>query len=278
MYDSFEPFQKLNIQEFNFKPNRYEIWKGGKKIDFGETTQIITNREKQTANGTVSVISFDDSNLYSELAKENDFDLFITSTDRLQLIKIPSSGNGDSNMGITMFKMTVGATRSHTHFSSNEPYCCNLFLEDGQIAKITFSFSTPDKMIEFYSDGESEDNELEFVFHSSDHIRYENGIRVSGPHGGAPRAIKVEPNITGGDGFTVTLFNTDGEQATVQMAPKQMKIQSANNEKIELVGYGTDQMGTSFSNYGLSIYHNQGKLTKCVLHMYDRNVDIEYLE
>ncbi|TQD39163.1 hypothetical protein FKR84_06245 [Haloflavibacter putidus] len=133
-------------------------------------------------------------------------------------------------------------------------------------------------MIEFYSDGKSEDNGLEFVFHSSDHIRYENGIRVSGPHKGAPRAIKVEPNITGGDGLTVTLFNTDGGQPSVQMAPKQMKIQSADNEKIELVGFGTDQMGASFSDYGLSIYHNQGKLRKCVLHMFDRNVDIEYLK
>lgn len=278
MWDSFEPFQKLNIQEFNFKPNRYEIWKDGKKIDFGNTNQIITNREKQTANGTVSVVNFADSNLHSELTSENEFDVFITSNDRLQLVKVPSSGNGDNNMGISMFKMTVGETRNHTDFNSNEPYCCNLFLQEGQITKITFTFSSPDKMIEFYSDGENEDKGLEFVFHSSDHIRYQNGIKVSGPHGGAPRAIKVEPSITGGDGLTVTLFNTDGGQANVQMAPKQMKIKSADNEKIELVGFGTDQMGASFSDYGLSIYHSQGKLTKCILHMIDRNVDIEYLE
>ena len=34
---------------------------------------------------------------------------------------------------------------------------------------------------------------LNFIFKSSDHNRYENGILVSGPHGGAPREIKVEP-------------------------------------------------------------------------------------
>lgn len=36
---------------------------------------------------------------------------------------------------------------------------------------------------------------LNFIFKSSDHLRYENGEHVSGPHGGARRAVKVEPNI-----------------------------------------------------------------------------------
>ena len=39
---------------------------------------------------------------------------------------------------------------------------------------------------------------LDFVFKSSDHLRYENGRQVSGPHGGARRAVKVEPNLSGG--------------------------------------------------------------------------------
>jgi hypothetical protein len=46
---------------------------------------------------------------------------------------------------------------------------------------------------------------MNFVFKSPDHIRYENGRHVSGPHGGAGRAVKVEPNISGGEGYTVTL-------------------------------------------------------------------------
>lgn len=56
---------------------------------------------------------------------------------------------------------------------------------------------------------------LDFVFKSSDHLRYENGVHVSGPHGGAGRAINIEPNNAGcegyviqpDDGFIVTLFN-----------------------------------------------------------------------
>ena len=87
---------------------------------------------------------------------------------------------------------------------------------------------------------------LNFIFKSSDHLRYENGIHVSGPHGGAGRAVKVEPNVSGNEGYTVTIFNLDGNhpvwQNNVQMAPKQMKIIQQTNDKVVLRGYGHDMM------------------------------------
>jgi tetratricopeptide (TPR) repeat protein len=72
------------------------------------------------------------------------------------------------------------------------------------------------------------------------------------------------------------MFNTEGGQALVQMAPKQMKLVVADNEKIQLKGYGNDNMGASFADYGLTIYHNEGNIEKCILHMFDRNVNIIY--
>lgn len=117
---------------------------------------------------------------------------------------------------------------------------------------------------------------LNFVFKSSDHLRYENGKHVSGPHGGAPRAVKVEPNISGKEGCTVTMFNTDG-QNVVQMAPKQMKVIEQTNDKVVLRGYGQDAMGASFADYGLTIKLKNGEVENCILHMHDRGVDIEYL-
>jgi hypothetical protein len=123
--------------------------------------------------------------------------------------------------------------------------------------------------------------DLNFVFKSSDHLRYENGIHVSGPHGGAGRAVKVEPNINGGEGVSVTMYNLDGNhpvwQNNVQMAPKQMKVIDSNDNKIVLRGYGQDAMGASFSDYGLTINLKNGELVNCILHMHDRGVDIEYL-
>lgn len=135
-----------------------------------------------------------------------------------------------------------------------------------------------EQLIQQNNTKESEELELDFVFHSSDHLRYENGKHVSGPHGGAPRAVKVEANISGNKGYTVTMFNTDGGQAVVQMAPKQMQLINVDNEKIILKGYGMDNFGASFADYGLTIYHNNGKISKCILHMFDRGVDIEYLK
>jgi hypothetical protein len=122
---------------------------------------------------------------------------------------------------------------------------------------------------------------LDFVFKSSDHLRYENGRHVSGPHGGAGRAVKVEPNINGGEGVSVTMYNLDGNhpvwQNNIQMAPKQMKVIEQTNDKIVLRGYGHDAMGASFADYGLTIKLKNGELENCILHMQDRGVDIEYL-
>lgn len=118
---------------------------------------------------------------------------------------------------------------------------------------------------------------LSFQFNSSDHIRYENGVHVSGPHGGAPRAVKVEPNNSGGGGYTVTIYNTD-DQYVVQMTPKQMKIMEQNSNQIILKGFGSDLFGVSFSDYGLTINYNDDEIDNCILHLYDRNVDIKYLK
>ncbi|MFM9947493.1 MAG: hypothetical protein ACKV1O_06100 [Saprospiraceae bacterium] len=111
--------------------------------------------------------------------------------------------------------------------------------------------------------------DLNFVFKSSDHLRFENGKLISGPHGGAGRAVKVEPNISGDEGCTVTLYNLDGNhpvwQNNVQMAPKQMKVIQQTNEKIVLRGYGYDAMGSSFADYGLTITLDNGTIENGVV-------------
>lgn len=137
---------------------------------------------------------------------------------------------------------------------------------------------------------------LDFVLKSPDHLRYENGKHVSGPHGGAGRAVKVEPNVNGcegydiesGDGYIVTVFNLDGNhplwQNNVQMTPKPMRIISQSSDKIILRGYPTRAMSPfgwidfDGSDYGLTINIKNGQIENCILHMHDRNVDIEYLK
>jgi len=106
-------------------------------------------------------------------------------------------------------------------------------------------------------------------------------MHVSGPHGGARRAVKIETNILGNEGYTVTMYNLDGNhpvwQNNIQMAPKQMKVIEESDDKIVLRGYGNDSMGASFSDYGMTIKYENEKVVKCILHLYDKNVNIEYL-
>ena len=283
LFDKFQPFQRLQKQDFTFQPTRYEIWRGGEVVSKGKTNSIINARIVSVEKEEKIEVSFNDINLNFDLANKNIYDEFVTANDRLQLITIPNETNSE-NVGIEIFKITIGATRNVKNFNSDEPYCCNLFMKNGRIAKVTFSYSSPEKLIEFYSEPLEEENEnldlndLEFVFHSSDHLRYEYGRQVSGPHGGAPRAIKVEPNVNSNKGYTVTMLNTDGGEAVVQMAPKQMKIIEHVNDKIVLRGYGYDDMGSSFDDYGLSILYKNNDIEKCILHMHDRNIDIEYLK
>jgi hypothetical protein len=79
---------------------------------------------------------------------------------------------------------------------------------------------------------------MNFEFKSSDHLRYENGVHVSGPHGGARRLVKVEPNISGSEGFSVSMYNLDGNhpvwQNNIQMAHKQMKVIEESENKTVL--------------------------------------------
>ncbi len=60
-------------------------------------------------------------------------------------------------------------------------------------------------------------------------------------------------------------------------AEQQMKVIQQSSNKIVLRGYGQDAMGASFADYGLTIHFDNEQVSKCILHMHDRNVDIEYL-
>ena len=67
---------------------------------------------------------------------------------------------------------------------------------------------------------------IEFL--SSVHIRYQNGIDVSGHNYNCHRKIKIENSITQSDGYTITIFDEDSVHPIwgnkVQMSPKRMQI------------------------------------------------------
>lgn len=128
---------------------------------------------------------------------------------------------------------------------------------------------------------------IAFVFESNQHQRYENGNPVQGLQE-CPRTIKVEKNVNGcsgyqlknGDGYIVRMINGDTGQP--QMSAKPMRIIKSTVTEVIFRGYMVSAQ-TPFgfqdfdmSDYGLTVSLEDGKVAKCVLHMYDRNADIEY--
>lgn len=133
--------------------------------------------------------------------------------------------------------------------------------------------------------------EGKIIFTSSDHVRFENGVDVSGHNYGCNRQIVIEKSISGHEGYSVTVYNLDGIHPVwhdnVQMSTKRMKVVSAHDGIVEMRGFGYDewalQMGASkddasFANYGLCLLIEEGKIVRAQLNMYDRNISIVYLK
>ena len=126
-----------------------------------------------------------------------------------------------------------------------------------------------------------------FVFESNQHQRYENGNPVKGMQK-CPRTVKVEKNENGcsgyqlksGDGYIVRMINGDTGQP--QMSAKPMRVIKSTTTEVTLRGYMVSAQtpfgfqDIDMADYGLTVSLKDGKVVKCVLHMYDRNVDIEY--
>jgi len=131
----------------------------------------------------------------------------------------------------------------------------------------------------FKSRGERPSIDLtDFKFLSDDHTRIENGRPTSADNKGAWRGIRIK--TTDNKTFFVTIYNMNENHPVwgnnIQMAEKRMKLINENSEKIILRGFGTDAMGASFDDYGLTLHKANNEINKITLHMHDRNIDIVY--
>lgn len=136
----------------------------------------------------------------------------------------------------------------------------------------------------FKSDSSNERNNepsidlSDYKFLSDDHTRIQNGQPTNANNKGAWRGIRVKSSDS--KTFYVTMYNMNGNHPVwgnnIQMAEKRMKLITETADKIVLRGYGTDAMGASFADYGLTLHKSNGQVNKVSLHMHDRNIDIVY--
>ncbi len=131
---------------------------------------------------------------------------------------------------------------------------------------------------------------LDLVLKSTHHQRYQNGIPVMGAQY-CNRTIKIENkvfkemfnglDVSPKQGFLVTMWNMDTPNPTPQMQPKLMEMVTNTDDKILLRGVVLKTMGVvAYDNkdYGMTLHLKNRNVVKCVLHLYDRGVDIEYDE
>ena len=129
---------------------------------------------------------------------------------------------------------------------------------------------------------------VDLVLHSSHHQRYENGVPVMGAQF-CNRTIKIENkvfkelfnglDVTPKEGFLVTMWNMDLQTPMQQMHPKLMGMKADTGDKILLCGVTLKAMGNTvinYGDYGITLHLKNRNVVKCVLHMYDRSIDIEY--
>ena len=135
--------------------------------------------------------------------------------------------------------------------------------------------------VDYLLDFDNSPKEGMISFDSSDHVRFENGMDVTGHNVGCHRRITIQKNIQGQEGYTVTIYNLDGIHPlwgdNVQMAPKRMFIEKVSDGIVEMRGRGEDKLGASFEDYGMVLMIRDGIIQRAQLNIYDRNISIVYL-
>lgn len=147
VFDKFKALNRVNIAGFVFVSTRYELW------DKGNLTKAKNSPSKISCTVTLSgtfMLEIEESSLESDIAKKQLYDIAVSQNDRLQLLILPSETNLKS-VGLVNLTTVFGATRDEKEFKYNEPFCCNLFFVQGKLVKVTFSYSNPDRLLEFYT-------------------------------------------------------------------------------------------------------------------------------
>ena len=156
----------------------------------------------------------------------------------------------------------------------------NLRILCAEIYILIFSMLSLADMIDYLLSGSNNPAKGQIEFDSYDHVRFENGKAVSGHNFGANRRVVIESNIEGGLGYTVTLYNMDGLHPVwrnnIQMAPKPMRIVKVEGQVVTLCGWGYDNFGGDYSDYGILLLIVNKVITRVQLNMYDRGVSIVY--
>lgn len=151
-FDNWPPFQDFSFQEFEFPVDRYEEWVAGQMISSGPAHFIV--RFKYNTGGfftkKISIdVKIDGNPFLQKILSNFKFDRATTSGDRI-LFYIAAEESNIQNTSVMMLSNLVSSTRRTKYFDSNEPVLGSVFTINKNVAKVSFSFGNPDRLIEFF--------------------------------------------------------------------------------------------------------------------------------
>ena len=151
-FDNWPPFQDFSFQQFQFPVDRYEEWKAGKMVASGEVHFNIFFKYNKGGflNRKVGIdVLIDRNPMPKKITSQMKFDRATTSGERI-LFYIAAEQTNVENASLSMLSSVLGYTRGHKYYDSNEPIFASVFTINHNVAKVSFSFGNPDRLIEFY--------------------------------------------------------------------------------------------------------------------------------
>lgn len=151
-FDHWPPFQNFSFKEFCFHVDRYEEYVAGKMISSGTAHFKVCfkyNTGGFFSNKISISIKIENNPFEQKIISNFSFDGAITSGDRILFYIIAEESN-IYNTSTAMLSNLIGYTRRLKNFSSNEPIIASVFTIDKNIAKVSFTFGNPERLIELY--------------------------------------------------------------------------------------------------------------------------------
>ena len=151
-FDNWPMFQDFSFQEFHFPVDRYEEWEDGRIAASGEVHFNI--RFKYNAgrifSRKISIdVTLDNNPMPKKIMSKVKFDRATTNGERI-MFYVAAEQTNVQNAALAMLSSMLGYTRKHKKYDSNEPIFASVFTINHNVAKVSFSFGNPDRLIDFY--------------------------------------------------------------------------------------------------------------------------------
>lgn len=151
-FDNWPMFQDFSFQKFHFPVDKFKEWEAGRIVASGEVHFNIRfkyNKGGLFSRQTSIDVKLDENPMPQKILSSVKFDRATTNGDRI-LFYVAAEQTNVQNTALTMLSSMLGYTRGYKYYDSNEAYFASVFTINHNVAKVSFSFGNPDRLIEFY--------------------------------------------------------------------------------------------------------------------------------